>query len=743
MIHRLPAVVLLAALLGMAVAARGQGPNSGMAMASALPLMTVKEIRDRNKANEAVMVRGVVTAADVVRIYIQDETGAIGIIRAAVFQSVSPGDVIEVKGTTTGQGSGLGLNGLSVVRTGMAPLPKAEVIPADLLDASESRHQRVRVSGRVHEVGVSSGMLVLQVQSGNTSFIAMWQGFLPGAEARVLPPRMDLMDAEVELVGVAVPQFSQAGYRNGFRLVMAADTPEHLKVLDKGSPDVFAKPQRSLESFQGMTSHQNQRYLIKGTVTYWSDAGWFHLQDETGTARVNNADFMPQQIGWLYRADRSEPLLVPGDQVEVVGMPEVKTSGSVSFTRCEWRVTGHRTPPPFLPVSASAILKGGYDGRPVSVTGRLVDVEVSTDYQGFAVHTFWLESEGVDFSAIVQKRRRGKATVNAGDYVRLSGVVTTAPNLVGRTAFRVNLNDFSNIHSVPSPPAWRSVNVLRWVLVGAALAGFGVIWIFVLRGQVAQQTAQLRKNALLLQAQLEQEKELSEMKSRFVFTVSHEFRNPLAVIMSCSDVLQRAKGRLTPEEHERQIGGIQQSVRRMADMMEEVLLLGRAEAGRMPCDPQPVEVKCFCQRLVEQIRSVSDSRCPVDLWVEPDLPKLMLDSSLLQHILGNLISNAVKYSPPGMCVDVKVSRMSNGVLFSIHDHGLGVPTLDRPRIFEPFHRGSNVGETAGTGLGLAIAERCVRAHGGNISCDSDTGVGTTFNVFIPCAAAEPPPTSSS
>ena len=105
--------------------------------------------------------------------------------------------------------------------------------------------------------------------------------------------------------------------------------------------------------------------------------------------------------------------------------------------------------------------------------------------------------------------------------------------------------------------------------------------------------------------------------------------------------------------------------------------------------------------------------------------------------MDNLLSNAVKYSPPGMCVDVKASRMANGILFSIHDCGLGVPTLDRPRIFEPFHRGSNVGETAGTGLGLAIAERCARAHGGNISCDSDTGAGTTFNVYIPAAEAKP------
>ncbi|MES2594788.1 MAG: HAMP domain-containing sensor histidine kinase [Verrucomicrobiota bacterium] len=744
MTHRFPAVVLLAALLCMAAeVVRGQGPNSGMAMAAAVPLMTVKDIRAKNKANVPVMVRGVVTAMDVVRIYLQDETGAIGIIRAAVFQPVAPGDLVEVKGTTTGQGAGLGLNGLSLVKTAIAAQPVAKAFSAEQLDASESQHQRVRVSGTVHEVGVSSGMLVLQVQSGDTSFMAMWQGYLPNSETRVLAPRMDLMDADVELVGVAVPQFSQAGYRNGFRLVMASDDPDHLKVLKKGSSDVFSRPLRTLESFQGMKSHENQRYVIKGVVTYWSDAGWFHVQDETSTVRVNNADLMPQQIGWLYRSDRSEPVLVPGDNVEVVGMPEVKPTGSVSFTRCEWRVTSHTAPPPFLPTSAAAILKGGYDGRSVSVTGRVIDVEVSMDYQGFAVHTLWMESEDVDFSAMVQKRRRGKVSVKAGDYVRVTGVATTAPNVVGRSPFRINLNDFTNIHVVPPPPAWRSANVIRWVLVGAAVLGFGLMWIFILRRQVAWQTAQLRRNALQLQEQLDQEKELSEMKSRFVFTVSHEFRNPLAIIMSCSDVLQRAKGKLTPEEHERQISGIQLNVRRMADMMEEVLLLGRAEAGRLPCNPEPVNLQSFCQRLVDQIRSVSDARCPIELSVEKTMPNLMLDTSMLHHILGNLVSNAVKFSPPGLCVDVKVLLDDIGVCFTIHDQGMGVPTMDRPRIFEPFHRGSNVGETAGTGLGLAIAERCARAHGGSITCESDPGDGTTFCVHLPATIATTKPSLAS
>ncbi|MCX6858006.1 MAG: HAMP domain-containing sensor histidine kinase [Verrucomicrobia bacterium] len=268
----------------------------------------------------------------------------------------------------------------------------------------------------------------------------------------------------------------------------------------------------------------------------------------------------------------------------------------------------------------------------------------------------------------------------------------------------------------------------------AAIIFLAVLWILVLRRQVKVQTAQIQNNAHQLQRQLEHEKELSEMKSRFVFTVSHEFRNPLAAIMSCSDVLQRTRGQISAEEHDIQISDIQQSVRRMADMMEEVLLLGRAEAGRMPCEPEPVDLHVFMLKLTDQISSASNGRCPIELTVDPQIPQQMMDPSLLQHILGNLISNAVKYSPPGMSVEVSVKPESGTVIFTIHDYGLGIPTLDRPRIFEPFQRGSNVGETAGTGLGLAIAERCARAHGGSISCESAAGEGTTFTVRLPSTA---------
>ncbi len=700
--------------------------------------LTVGQGLKRNQSNIPVRVSGVVTAADPVRIFIQDETGGIGIFRAALRGQVEAGDLVEVSGATTGSGAGLGISGQSLVKTGKAELPKPQAISAERLEASDARHQRVRIAGTVHEVAASGEVQILQVQSGNASFMVMWQASPPEQPDRVLAPRLDLLDADVELEGVAMPQFSPAGLRSGFRLFLASSEPPHLKVLRAGSSDVFTRPLRTLASLKGLKAHDNQRWLVRGVVTYWSDAGWFHLQDGTGTGRGNNAHFLLKGIGWPYRTGRSEPNLKPGDEIELVGMPVITAGGHVSLSRCEWRVTGHVEPPPFAPASAEQILKADMEGASVSITGRVVDVEITTDYQGFAVHTLWMESGETGFAAMVQKRRQGEVPVQPGQYARVEGVVTTSPGVIGKAAFRINVNDFPAIRAVPPPPFWQTVNLMRWLGAAGGVIGLFFIWILMLRRQVAAQTAQLRDNARRLEDQLEQERELSEARSRFVFTVSHEFRNPLAAIMSCSDVLQRLNGRMSQEEHAHQITGIQQNVRRMADMMEEVLLLGRAESGRLPCETRPLDLAAFCRKLADQILSASAGRCPVDLAVTPGLPPLMLDAGLLQHIAGNLLGNAVKYSPAGMSVEFRADYQNGVCALTIRDRGPGIPTLDRPRIFEPFHRGSNVDKTAGTGLGLAIAERCARAHGGGITCESDSGEGTTFTVRIPCEAASDP-----
>ncbi len=239
---------------------------------------------------------------------------------------------------------------------------------------------------------------------------------------------------------------------------------------------------------------------------------------------------------------------------------------------------------------------------------------------------------------------------------------------------------------------------------------------------------QARGEALRL---LARERELNELKSDFVSMVSHEFRTPLEIIMSSVDNLQRYRERLPAEKREQLLQTIHKAVRRMTGMMEEVLVLGRVESGRMEFKPVRFDLPAFCRRVADEIHSATGGRCPIDLQLN-DIPSTANgDESVLRHVLSNLLSNAVKYSPEGQTVILSVSQKVEEVIFQVKDRGCGIPAGDQERLFQAFHRGSNVRQVPGTGLGLVIVQRCVDLHGGRIRCESAEGQGTTFVVSLP------------
>jgi len=230
---------------------------------------------------------------------------------------------------------------------------------------------------------------------------------------------------------------------------------------------------------------------------------------------------------------------------------------------------------------------------------------------------------------------------------------------------------------------------------------------------------------------LARERELGQLKSEFVSMVSHEFRTPLGVIVSSADVLQRYLDRLTPAERGEALAAIQGAVKRMAGMMEDVLLLGRFDGEQQRFQPDDLHLVSFCRRLADEMYSAVAGRCPLELQLEETLPLARADENLLRHILGNLISNAVKYSPAGTPVTFRLMRSGAEAVFEIKDRGLGIPPADQPRLFASFHRGRNTGAIPGTGLGLVIVKRCVDLHGGRITFASEEDLGTTFTVKLP------------
>ena len=188
----------------------------------------------------------------------------------------------------------------------------------------------------------------------------------------------------------------------------------------------------------------------------------------------------------------------------------------------------------------------------------------------------------------------------------------------------------------------------------------------------------------------------------------------------------------------RHLQDIRHSAQEMAGLMEEVLLLGRVESGRMQCKPEKFDLPGFCQRLIDEQLSATGRKCPIQLSLEHCDQPAEADEGLLRHVFNNLLSNAVKYSPAGKAVQLVVRREGQEAIFEVRDQGIGIPSADQRRIFSAFHRGSNVGEIPGTGLGLVIVKRCVELHGGSIEITSESAKGTVAAVRLKLFFEKPP-----
>jgi signal transduction histidine kinase len=212
----------------------------------------------------------------------------------------------------------------------------------------------------------------------------------------------------------------------------------------------------------------------------------------------------------------------------------------------------------------------------------------------------------------------------------------------------------------------------------------------------------------------------------------------LTTIRSSAELLDRYKNRLSDEKQQTHHQRIQSAVDRMTHLLDEVLLIGQAEAGKLKFEPQPMDLVLWCRDLVEGMQVVADNRHQnashqhtIAFTSSGDCTDAQMDEKLLSHILTNLLSNAIKYSPEGGTVRFDLVCTDSEAIFRIQDNGIGIPEEYLPQLFESFQRASNVGTIQGTGLGLAIVKKAVNLHRGTIAVQSEAGVGTTFTVTLP------------
>lgn len=261
----------------------------------------------------------------------------------------------------------------------------------------------------------------------------------------------------------------------------------------------------------------------------------------------------------------------------------------------------------------------------------------------------------------------------------------------------------------------------------------GVIWTFLDITSRKRSEQELRET-------LEQQRALNDLRARFVAMTSHEFRTPLAAILSAEELLRHYGARLSEPEKLEVLDSIAAGVQRMSRMMDRVLLLGKADAQMLEFTPQALDLVPLARQLVDEVHALlPETPCHVVTEFDPGLKRGAYDEKLLRHILGNLLSNAVKYSPQGGEVRFRLSPEGEGTLFEVSDQGIGIPEAEIPHLFESFHRASNVGNIQGTGLGLAIVKTAVDKHGGRIEVESRAGEGTRFRVWLPAPLQEGDP----
>lgn len=230
---------------------------------------------------------------------------------------------------------------------------------------------------------------------------------------------------------------------------------------------------------------------------------------------------------------------------------------------------------------------------------------------------------------------------------------------------------------------------------------------------------------------LEKERELNDLKSKFVSIASHEFRTPLSTVMSSAALIQQYKDKKDYDKQDKHILRIKSSVNHLTQILNDFLSLGKLEEGKIDIKVEEIDVKNFLNEIAEEVNSFLKDGQKVISDYPSGMEKIDTDSRILRNIMFNLISNASKYSDVNKPIYVNCESKNGRTLFSIKDEGIGIPNEDQKHLFDRFYRASNAGNVQGTGLGLNIVKRYAELIGGEISFKSEYGKGSTFFISLP------------
>lgn len=229
----------------------------------------------------------------------------------------------------------------------------------------------------------------------------------------------------------------------------------------------------------------------------------------------------------------------------------------------------------------------------------------------------------------------------------------------------------------------------------------------------------------------EREREVNDLKSKFVSIASHEFRTPLSAVLSSASLINQYKEKGELEKISKHVTRIKSSVNHLTSILNDFLSLGKLEEGKIEVNNEVIPVNEFLKEVREEL--FETLRPGQDIIVDEKVLALEIKSDIriLRNIFFNLISNASKYSASDKKIYLEVQQRDDQVIFDIRDEGIGIPAQDFKHMFDRFFRASNAGETQGTGLGLNIVKRYVELLNGSVTFSSRYGEGSTFSVTLP------------
>lgn len=229
---------------------------------------------------------------------------------------------------------------------------------------------------------------------------------------------------------------------------------------------------------------------------------------------------------------------------------------------------------------------------------------------------------------------------------------------------------------------------------------------------------------------LDREREMNELKSRFVSMASHEFRTPLSIVLSSNSLIEQYIASHPDERIQKHLARIKSSVSNLTAILNDFLSLDKLEQGNVEIDRDTFDLREFINEVIEDVQTTRKQGQQVVVNHE-GATDVTLDQKKLRYVLVNLLSNSMKYSPDETVITATSVVREDSITIAVHDQGIGIPEEEQKHLYRKFFRAKNTGNIQGTGLGLTIVKRYVELMGGDVCCNSKTGEGTTFTIKIP------------